>query len=171
MVRELISASYLKDHLCPQLIGEARCPAQPSKISWRFFYKGAYWRRGPVAMSDHFLPLILWRCGIIKAKAANMPCINCLVVLLLMRRDGLLPPPGGRWSKSLEDYAKKSTSGWKLKGDSCAVRCTGYANYLWHGRKGKARRMEPATRPVARKSSYWSSESISIYAEVIWSGA
>ncbi|MEY0874483.1 bifunctional D-altronate/D-mannonate dehydratase, partial [Providencia manganoxydans] len=42
--RELSVASYLQDHLCPQLIGR-----DPHKIEdiYQFFYKGAYWRRGP----------------------------------------------------------------------------------------------------------------------------
>ena len=43
--RELSVASYLKDHLCPQLIGR---DAHRIEDIWQFFYKGAYWRRGPV---------------------------------------------------------------------------------------------------------------------------
>lgn len=45
--RELSVASYLRDHLCPQLIGR---DAQRIEDIWQFFYKGAYWRRGPVTM-------------------------------------------------------------------------------------------------------------------------
>lgn len=41
-------ASYLQDHLCPQLIGR---DAHRIEDIWQFFYKGAYWRRGPVTMS------------------------------------------------------------------------------------------------------------------------
>lgn len=41
--RELSVASYLKDHLCPQLIGR---DAHRIEDIWQFFYKGAYWRRG-----------------------------------------------------------------------------------------------------------------------------
>ena len=46
--RELSVASYLKDHVCPLLIGR-----DPQKIedTWQYLYKGAYWRRGPVTMS------------------------------------------------------------------------------------------------------------------------
>ena len=46
--RELSVASYLQDHLCPQLIGR---DAHRIEDIWQFFYKGAYWRRGPVTMS------------------------------------------------------------------------------------------------------------------------
>lgn len=76
--RELSVASYLKDHLCPQLIGR---DASRIEDIWQFFYKGAYWRRGPVTMSA-ILPLI-WRCGISKLKRQICHCINCLVVLLV----------------------------------------------------------------------------------------
>ncbi len=49
--RELSVASYLKDHLCPQLIGR---DAQRIEDLWQFFYKGAYWRRGPGDHVGHF---------------------------------------------------------------------------------------------------------------------
>ena len=58
--RELSVASYLQDHLCPQLIGR---DAHRIEDIWQFFYKGAYWRRGPVTMSR-----LIWRCGILKPK-------------------------------------------------------------------------------------------------------
>jgi mannonate dehydratase len=46
--RELAVASYLTDHVVPQLIGR-----DPTRIedTWQYLYKGAYWRRGPVTMS------------------------------------------------------------------------------------------------------------------------
>ncbi len=64
--RELSVASYLQDHLCPQLIGR---DAHRIEDIWQFFYKGAYWRRGPVTMSAiSAVDMALWD---IKAKAAN----------------------------------------------------------------------------------------------------
>lgn len=71
--RELPVASYLTDHLCPQLIGR---DARRIEDIWQFFYKGAYWRRGPVTMSAiSAVDMALWD---IKAKAANMPLYQLL---------------------------------------------------------------------------------------------
>jgi mannonate dehydratase len=71
--RELAVVSYLKDHLIPCLIG--RDPTQIEDI-WQYFYKGAYWRKGPVTMTAiGAIDVALWD---IKAKALNTPLYNLL---------------------------------------------------------------------------------------------
>ena len=42
--RELAVAAYLRDHVCPLLIGR-----DPARIedTWQYLYRGVYWRRGP----------------------------------------------------------------------------------------------------------------------------
>lgn len=71
--RELAVASYLDDHLAPCLIG--RDPQQIEDI-WQFFYRGAYWRRGPVTMTAiAAIDTALWD---IKAKKADMPLYQLL---------------------------------------------------------------------------------------------
>ena len=71
--RELAVASYLKDHLIPCLIG--RDPFQTEDI-WQYFYKGGYWRRGPVTMASiGAIDFALWD---IKGKALNTPVYNLL---------------------------------------------------------------------------------------------
>lgn len=71
--RELAVASYLEDHLAPCLIG--RDPRQSEDI-WQFFYRGAYWRRGPVTMTAiSSIDTALWD---IKAKLAGMPLYQLL---------------------------------------------------------------------------------------------
>ena len=71
--RELAVASYLSDHLIPCLIG--RDPFQTEDI-WQYFYRGAYWRRGPVTMAAiGAVDVALWD---IKGKALKTPVYNLL---------------------------------------------------------------------------------------------
>ena len=71
--RELAVASYLKDHVVPCLIG--RDPFQTEDL-WQYFYRGAYWRRGPVTMTAiAAVDVALWD---IKGKALKTPVYNLL---------------------------------------------------------------------------------------------
>ena len=71
--RELAVASYLNDHLLPLLIGR---DAHRIEDIWQYFYKGAYWRRGPVTMTAiAAVDTALWD---IKAKACNLPLYQLL---------------------------------------------------------------------------------------------
>ena len=71
--RELSVKSYLEDHLVPCLIG--RDASQIEDI-WQYFYRGAYWRRGPVTMAAiGAIDVALWD---IKGKALNTPVYNLL---------------------------------------------------------------------------------------------
>lgn len=71
--RELAVVSYLEDHLLPCLIG--RDPFQTEDI-WHYFYRGAYWRRGPVTMTAiAAIDVALWD---IKGKALGTPVYNLL---------------------------------------------------------------------------------------------
>jgi mannonate dehydratase len=71
--RELAVASYLTDHAIPSLIGR---DARKIEDIWQYFYKGAYWRRGPVTMSAiSAVDTALWD---IKAKSLNVPLYQLL---------------------------------------------------------------------------------------------
>jgi len=71
--RELSVKSYLEDHLIPCMIGR---DAFEIEDIWNYFYKGAYWRRGPVTMAAiGAIDVALWD---IKGKALNTPVYNLL---------------------------------------------------------------------------------------------
>ncbi len=71
--RELAVAAYLQEHVAPCLIG--RDPQQVEDI-WQYLYRGAYWRRGPVAMTAiGAVDMALWD---IKAKLAGQPLYQLL---------------------------------------------------------------------------------------------
>src|SRR5215472_10942791 len=71
--RELAVASYLSDHVIPLLIGR---DARRIEDTWQYFYRGAYWRRGPVTMTAiAALDTALWD---IKAKSLNVPLYQLL---------------------------------------------------------------------------------------------
>jgi mannonate dehydratase len=71
--REKAVASYLEDYCIPALIG--RDAARIEDI-WHFFYRGAYWRRGPVTMSAiSAIDVALWD---IKGKALGTPLYNLI---------------------------------------------------------------------------------------------
>ncbi|QCZ92209.1 D-mannonate dehydratase ManD [Salinimonas iocasae] len=71
--REKSVVSYLQDYVVPALIGK-----DPHRIEdiWQFFYRGAYWRRGPVGMTAlAAVDVALWD---IKGKVAGLPLYQLL---------------------------------------------------------------------------------------------
>jgi mannonate dehydratase len=71
--RELAVSSYLEDHLIPCLIGR---DAFQTEDIWHYFYRGAYWRRGPVTMTAiAAIDMALWD---LKGKALGTPVYNLL---------------------------------------------------------------------------------------------
>ncbi len=71
--RELAVVEYLEQYCIPALIGR-----DPSAIEdiWHYFYRGVYWKRGPVNMAAlSAIDLALWD---IKAKSLNTPLYNLL---------------------------------------------------------------------------------------------
>ncbi len=71
--REKAVATYLEEYCFPSLIG--RDPFQTEDI-WHYFYRGAYWRRGPVTMTAiAAIDMALWD---IKGKALETPVYNLI---------------------------------------------------------------------------------------------
>jgi len=66
--RETLPAAYLKDYLIPCMIG---MDPRKSEDIWQYFYRGAYFRGGPIAMAAYgAIDMALWD---IKGKLAGMP--------------------------------------------------------------------------------------------------
>jgi len=66
--RETLPAAYLRDYLIPKLIG---MDPRNSEDIWQFFYRGAYFRRGPVeTVALGAIDTALWD---IKGKLADLP--------------------------------------------------------------------------------------------------
>lgn len=71
--REKAVVSYLEDHCIPALIGR---DARNIEDIWHYFYRGAYWKRGPVTMAAiSAIDTALWD---IKGKALNTPVYNLI---------------------------------------------------------------------------------------------
>ncbi|EJN0435496.1 hypothetical protein [Escherichia coli] len=148
--RELSVASYLQDHLCPQLIGR---DAHRIEDIWQFFYKGAYWRRGPVTMSAiSAVDMALWD---IKAKAANMPLYQLLGGA---SREGVMVychTTGHSIDEALDDYARHQELGFK----AIRVQCGIPGMKTTYGMsKGKGLAYEPATKGQWPEEQLWSTE-------------
>ena len=66
--RETLPAKFLEDYLIPCLIGK---DPRNSEDIWQYFYRGAYFRRGPIAMAAiGAIDMALWD---IKGKIAGLP--------------------------------------------------------------------------------------------------
>lgn len=146
--REKSVVAYLEDYVLPALIG--RDPQQIEDI-WQFFYRGAYWRRGPVGMTALAgVDVALWD---IKAKLANMPLYQLLGgksrdrVLVYTHANGKDLP------STLEAVAKAQEAGYKAIRVQSGI--PGIANTYGVAKEGKA--YEPADSNLPSVES-WSSE-------------
>lgn len=71
--RELAVEAYLREHVCPLLIGR---DANLVNDTWQYLYRGAYWRRGPVTMcSIGAVDIALWD---LQGKATGRPVYQLL---------------------------------------------------------------------------------------------
>jgi mannonate dehydratase len=106
--REQAVVAYLENYLAPALIG--RDPQQIEDI-WHFFYRGAYWRRGPVGMTAlAAIDVALWD---IKAKVANMPLYQLLGGRSRERILAYTHANGKDLDTTLEAVAKAQAKGYK----------------------------------------------------------
>lgn len=137
--RELAVSTYLEEYCIPCLIGK-----DPSNIEdiWHYFYKGAYWKRGPVTMSAiAAIDMALWD---IKAKALNTPLYNLLggksreSILLYCHANGV------DLNHTLEEVQAHMEQGYKAIRVQSGV--PGIAKT--YGVAAKGEKYEPATRSM-----------------------
>jgi mannonate dehydratase len=148
--RELSVASYLRDHLCPQLIGR---DAQQIEDIWQFFYKGGYWRRGPVTMTAiSAIDMALWD---IKGKAANMPLYQLLGGASRQRVMVYSHCTGSTIDAVLDDYARHQAMGFKAIRVQCGIPDMA-STYGLATRKGDV--YEPASKGNRPEEQLWSTE-------------
>lgn len=146
--RELAVASYLRDHLVPLLIGR---DARRIEDTWQYLYKGAYWRRGPVAMAAiSAVDVALWD---IRGKTLDVPVYELLGGA---SRDGVLVyghASGPTLDDALEAVAAYRKLGYRAIRAQCGIPAL-------EGVYGVARdgvQYEPAQRGLPADTG-WSSE-------------
>ncbi|MGQ8366653.1 D-mannonate dehydratase ManD [Glaciecola sp. 1036] len=145
--REKAVVAYLEDYVCPSLIGKD--PQQIEDI-WQFFYRGVYWRRGPVTMTAiAAVDVALWD---IKAKLADMP----LYQLLGGRsRDGVMVyahANGKEISETVHEVQQMVAQGYKAVRVQCGV--PGLDHVYGVAKQG---RYEPASSDLPAEH-VWSTE-------------
>ncbi|WP_185233768.1 D-mannonate dehydratase ManD [Teredinibacter franksiae] len=146
--REKAVVSYLEDYLCPALIG--RDPQRIEDI-WQFFYRGAYWRRGPVGMTAiAAIDTALWD---IKAKLANMPLYQLLGGRSRDRIMVYSHANGATLEDTLEEVARHVEMGYKAVRVQCGI--PGIGSTYGVAKGGKT--YEPADADLPTEAC-WSTE-------------
>lgn len=114
--RETLPAAYLKDYLIPCLIG---MDPRNSEDIWQYFYRGAYFRGGPIAMAAYgAIDMALWD---IKGKLAGMPLYQLFGG---KSRDGALVyahASGADLDDLLENIAAYVEQGYKAVRVQCGI--------------------------------------------------
>lgn len=114
--RETLPARFLQDYLIPCLIG---MDPRNSEDIWQYFYRGAYFRRGPISMAAiGAIDMALWD---IKGKIAGLPVYQLLGG---KSRDAALVyahATGATLDDLLESIARYQSLGYKAVRVQCGI--------------------------------------------------
>lgn len=146
--REQAVVAYLQEHLIPCLIG--RDPFQ-TEDTWQYFYRGAYWRRGPVTMAAiGAVDVALWD---IKAKALGVPLYQLIGGKSRDRVQVYCHANGRDLEEAVDDVGRHIEQGYR------AVRVQSGIPGLetTYGIAKDGRKYEPATEGLPQET-VWSTE-------------
>ena len=151
--RETLPAIYLRDYLIPNLIG---MDPRNSEDIWQYFYRGTYFRRGPIAMAAFgAIDTALWD---IKGKLAGLPLYQLFGG---KSRDAALlyaHAAGADLSELMDSVAYQVEQGYKAVRAQCGIPGMPTASYAVPDRKGEGRDFITDFSGIRPKVEIWDSD-------------
>ena len=150
--RETLPAAYLQDYLIPNLIG---MDPRNSEDIWQLFYRGAYFRRGPIAMAAYgAIDMALWD---IKGKLANLPLYQLFGG---KSRDGAMVyahATGADLEDLMDSIAHYVEQGYKAVRVQCGIPGMPTASYAAPEKKGAGKHYISDFSGIRPKVEIWDS--------------
>ncbi|MEM7472331.1 MAG: D-mannonate dehydratase ManD [Pseudomonadota bacterium] len=151
--RETLPAAYLRDYLIPNLIGK---DPRNSEDIWQFFYRGAYFRRGPVAMAAFgAIDMALWD---IKGKIAGLPVYQLLGGKSRDRARLYAHAAGADLSDLKDDVARCVAQGYSAVRVQCAIPGMPTTSYAVPDEKGRNQDFITDFKGIQPKVEIWDTE-------------
>jgi mannonate dehydratase len=143
--RELAVVEYLEQYCIPALIG--RDPRNIEDI-WHYFYRGVYWKRGPITMTAlAAIDVALWD---LKAKSLNTPLYNLLGGRSRQSALVYVHATGRDIAETIDNIEKHIDAGYTAIRVQCAV--PGVSDGYGVATSGFA--YEPAKKGVAKEEQW-----------------
>lgn len=151
--RETLPAAYLKEYLIPCLIG---MDPRNSEDIWQYFYRGAYFRRGPIAMAAFgAIDMALWD---IKGKIAGLPLYQLFGG---KSRDGALVyahATGSDLAELIDSVAYYKDQGYKAVRVQCGIPGMPTASYGVNESKGDVKNFITSFTGSRPKEEIWDTD-------------
>lgn len=151
--RETLPAAYLREYLIPCLIGK---DPRNSEDLWQYFYRGAYFRRGPIAMAAFgAIDMALWD---IKGKIAGLPVYQLFGG---KSREGALVyahATGSDLSELMDSVAYYKDQGYKAVRVQCGIPNMPSASYGVNESKGDVKNYITNFTGMRPKEEIWDTD-------------